>query len=317
MPAAPSSLALARLLQRLHVQQAREAAQTLTLDNIQAGYVPDLTHWIGTTAEAVKPLLLRFWEAGVLRTVQQLGQGRIRPGDKRFEKGVMEDGTGPWMQRRGVPQLFALDGRADVAWAGLGGRAPSEGVSAMCAGPEPALILNGHEPIASVLKEPRRRRGRAYYLQRVKLTPRILDAVDEATLKLCRETVDTATIQTRHLADELRRQLRAGLKRQEALALLTERIQRIFADPARAHRIAVTESARAINGGRFLAAKDAGVKRKRWLISRSPCAICKTLEGKVVPLDKPFHVDPAGGPYATSHYPPIHPHDKCDWELVL
>lgn len=145
-----------------------------------------------------------------------------------------------------------------------------------------------------------------------KINPRIIDAVDEMVIKLSRETVKTSELKTREAVAALREQLARGMSRGEATEKLAARVKKIFHDPTRAYTIALTESRRATNAGQVMAARESGRARgMKWLTSPNGCRLCKKLNGKVVKFDKPFHVDKAGGPYAITYHPPLHPHCVC------
>ncbi len=139
--------------------------------------------------------------------------------------------------------------------------------------------------------------------------PRVLDAVDAAAFRFCRATLDTATIDLRTALRDLRKLLKEGLERGAAVQLLAREVRRIFADPARAFRIAVSEGSRAVHGGQLMAARESGVVRGlQWEASSDACPRCLALDLKEVPLGEPFYVDPKGGAYAVCKFPPLHPH---------
>jgi len=68
----------------------------------------------------------------------------------------------------------------------------------------------------------------------------------------------------------LRRQLLEGLKKQETVGQLSERIRQVVKDPVRANRIARTEAGKAVSTARFVAAGAAGATGKGWLHGRNP-----------------------------------------------
>lgn len=148
--------------------------------------------------------------------------------------------------------------------------------------------------------------------------PLVLRAVDKATLQFCEETNDTAVTDLKTAIRKLRKLLRDGLEEGKAVALLAREVKRIFADPARAWRIAVTESSRAIHGGALLNARQSKLNlKKEWLASSDACGQCLELEEKgAIELDEPFVVD-GTGPYARVMHPPRHPHCFCTWTEVL
>lgn len=146
----------------------------------------------------------------------------------------------------------------------------------------------------------------------------VLDAVRGGALVLAQSTLDTAAGEVTAALAETRAQLAAGLEEGETLASLSRRVGRIFLDPVRAQRAAVTEASRAVHAGQVLLAKqtDGLIARKRWLASGDACPECLALDGKVVGLDEPFVVQ-GSGPYAAVMHPPLHPHCFCALEDVL
>lgn len=147
--------------------------------------------------------------------------------------------------------------------------------------------------------------------------PKVLRAVDRATLEFCEETNETAVEKLKDAVVKLRELLKRGLEEGKATALLAREVKRIFADPSRAYRIAATETSRALNAGALLNAKESSLKlKKEWLASGDACGQCLDLNGVQKGLDEPFLVD-GTGPYARIMHPPLHPHCFCTWTEVL
>ena len=147
--------------------------------------------------------------------------------------------------------------------------------------------------------------------------PRVLRAVDKATLSFCEETNDTATTDLKEAIRKLRQLLKAGLEKGKAVAQLAREVKRIFADPARAFRIATTETSRAVHAGALYNAKESSLKlKKEWLAGSASCPLCLDLDGVQKELDEPFLVD-GTGPYARIMHPPRHPHCACSWTEVI
>lgn len=150
------------------------------------------------------------------------------------------------------------------------------------------------------------------------LDPKVLKAVDAAVLTFCQETNATVTGDLKVAIAKLRDEMKQGLSAGESVRALTARVRTIFTDPARAFRIATTESSRAMHAGQVMSWKETGnVIASRWLASPDACDACLALDGKEVPLGKPFIILPKGGPYAIVLFPPLHPHCFCDTTPVL
>jgi hypothetical protein len=153
--------------------------------------------------------------------------------------------------------------------------------------------------------------------------PRVLDAINAASLTLAASTNAMSQYGVEQARSELRQAMIDGMDRGEAYTRLRGRIELIFDNRARADMIARTESSRAVHGGQVLAAQESGVvKGLKWLPSSAPCEKCRKLAGKIVALGEPFFTDPRGGPYAVCYHPPLHPHCVCsileelDWDAV-
>ncbi len=309
IPIQTGSIRLAQLLQRIFQAQAREVAMRLTLDS---EHPPDLTPWIAATANATKPILLALWRSGMARTATRLSGERT---EIVGPTGGVADGM-----RRHTPGNAAIFGEHK------GGRA-SGLMQPMTSLPDSSLVFadtierTKDEKQPNPLSFPRssvRKSSPLINLDFDFFNPRILDAVDAAAFAFCRETLATATDELQASLDDLRKLLRAGLARGDALRLLGQEVGRIFADPQRAFRIAATEASRASNGGQLMAARESGVVvGKRWLASSSACERCLDLDGEERALDEPFWVDPKGGMYAICQFPPLHPHCFCSFTELI
>lgn len=138
---------------------------------------------------------------------------------------------------------------------------------------------------------------------------RVLDAVDQAAFKFSRDTLDTATKDLKTAIKDLKKVLKTGISKNQAIGYIAKRVEKIFADPMRAYRIATTEISRAQHAGQLMVAKESGVvTHKTWLASSDACDQCLDLDGRSVGLEEPFYVDPKGGSYAEVQFPPMHPH---------
>jgi hypothetical protein len=141
--------------------------------------------------------------------------------------------------------------------------------------------------------------------------PSVLEAVDELALDFCRATLDTASRELGQALEDLREALRQGVKAGRLNEWLTRKVAEIFASTPRAYRIAQTEGSRAVHAGQLFTARELGATVKTWLASADACDRCLELADVEKPLDEPFTVDPAGGPYAVVQHPPLHPHCLC------
>ena len=109
----------------------------------------------------------------------------------------------------------------------------------------------------------------------------------------------------------LRRDIAAALEAGDSNDVLATVLQRGYAfSPERAEMIARTETAFADVEGNIEAYKQSGqVSGKQWITGAGCCDLCDELDGKIVPLNKPFPGGRSG--------PPLHPNCRCDVLPVL
>ncbi len=139
--------------------------------------------------------------------------------------------------------------------------------------------------------------------------PKVFDAVDAVTMQFVRETNETASMKLTEATAKLREGLKLGLQRGDAIRTLHGMVREIFTDPARAFRIATTESKRALEAGEMYSRKESGIIwGTRWLAAANACPECLKLNNEERPLGRPFWVNPKGGPYSVVQHPPLHPH---------
>lgn len=276
-------------LRTIFRQQAIEVAGRVRID----GEVPELVNWVEATAEAAIPLLLRLAQRGILETQLRLAKRGVSPGI------TLGRASGD-VRQHAVPVGQAFGVAKGVMY--------NRGFS-----------QSSQHPVRLQAVQ---RSSKAYVTKAVAPTvrvafdifnPRVLDAVRAAAFTFCRETMETARTDLATSLVDLRKLLEAGLPRGESHRLLAKRVLEIFADPARAFRIAVTEGSRAIHTGNLLAAKESGVVRGKSLVASSDaCDLCLDVAEKgTIPLDQPFYVEAKGGPYAVVMTPPIHVHCFC------
>jgi len=275
---------LARVFRLLFAGVTRDVLSRITLEEAAEGKLPDLTHWIAPAAQAVKPVLLGMFQAGMARAAARLGQRRPseggREGFRRYQ---------PAMKSRRVGKERGKN--CDV----------SQAVTV------PLCVAASLSPsLARRIAKAAPTLGAAWDLY----NPKVLDAVDQAALVLCRETLDTAVQDAKEAVADLRRLLKEGLGQGAAQGWLVRKIGEVFGSPFRAWRIATTEGNRAVNLGQIYSSKEAGATTKTWLADANACEQCQELDEKTVAIDEPFLVD-GTGPYARILCPPRHPLCGC------
>lgn len=139
-------------------------------------------------------------------------------------------------------------------------------------------------------------------------------AAQQAAKRLAQSTLQTTNLDLEAAHEAVREAVRQGLEEGEANKLLTERLAAIFTNLTehRCYLIAETESSNAKHAGELIAIQESGVEAKKvWLADALCCPKCAALDGMAVDLDKPFYVDPQGGPYAVCMHPALHPSCRC------
>ncbi len=278
MKATPTNLM--RLLNALFQQQARDMASRVR----PGSDVPDTRSWIDAMAQTIKPLMLEMWQQGMVQAAARMGA----------KVGEVPASVGVEMPRVQPPNIGGVR-RVELGNAAVFGQ----------------VQLHLHQRRHVVCKAAQKPDVEFGFDL---MNPRVLEAVDHSTYVLCRETMATATGDLQTALDRLRIEMRQGLSRGDANAVLAVRVRNIFADPVRAFRIAVTESSRAVHGGQMMAATEAGVTHHSWMASSDACEACLDLDGKTVKIGEPFIVLAGGGPYARVLHPPLHPHCFCTTE---
>jgi Phage Mu protein F like protein len=287
------------VLDRIFQAQARYVASKVTFD----GPPVDMTPWIAATADACKPILLAMAQQGMLQASARIAAKLGRRDEVKMP--VVPDPAGYVegirTHRPGNESIFGNEGvQPETAATGLRKVLVRSGISTQSQ--LPSLFLKGGRRI--VYKSIKQDVQFSFDL----FNPRVIDAVDAAAFKFCRETMATATGELTTTLDRLRQLLRDGLPKGDAVSLLAKKVRTIFADPKRAFTIAATEGSRAVHGGQMLAAMEVGVTHHTWLASSDACPLCLDLDGKTVKIGEPFYIDPKGGAYASVWHPPLHPH---------
>lgn len=112
--------------------------------------------------------------------------------------------------------------------------------------------------------------------------------------------------------DRVNQILKTSLSEHRTVEEAAARMVSVIEDPNRARMIARTETVNGHSRGIVTAGRELGAKEKRWLTAGNPCPICQPLDGKVVPIDKPFET--AAGP---KDGPTAHPYCLCLVENVF
>lgn len=141
-------------------------------------------------------------------------------------------------------------------------------------------------------------------------------AAQELTLKFCKATNATTSMQLDDALATLRQEIGEGVVEGDSVKELTTRVNAIFdqATNERAATIAKTEASRATHNGELIGARDSGVvSGKGWLASADACDVCLGYAAKgFIPLDATFAE--VGGEYGSIDGPPSHP--KCECSLI-
>lgn len=125
----------------------------------------------------------------------------------------------------------------------------------------------------------------------------VQDFLRKHSIKLAGELTNTTK-------DRVKKALMGSIANGENREEAAKKINDVINDPARAVKIAQTESVRAFSAGRLEVAKQAGATKKEWSATIEPCAICERLG-----MQKPIDIDALfeGG----FLYPPAHPSCRC------
>lgn len=148
--------------------------------------------------------------------------------------------------------------------------------------------------------------------------PDVVESIRRAAFDLAQSTLSTATMQAAEAVNAARNAVAEGVGAGDATRDLNRRLFQIFADPAKAARIAQTEASRGFHAGAMEAARASRVVRGlRWLASSDACDICRGLNGKEVGIGEAFAKIGKPGPYQMIYHPPAHPHCFCTTTSVI
>lgn len=184
----------------------------------------------------------------------------------------------------------------------------------------PFLLRPYRKGVKEILDQVRKKPRKKAYMgaDDIEVDPHVLAAVDELALDFCHETLDTLASDLEQALQEIRDILKEELEDGPSMGIIKQKFRKVFTDPYRADRIAVTETYRALNMGGLNGAKESGVvSAKVWLASSDACELCQELADKEVGLDEPFTIDPKAKRYAVVMHPPRHPHCMCSLTYSL
>lgn len=154
-------------------------------------------------------------------------------------------------------------------------------------------------------------------------SPKIQDAINNASLKFCRSTNETTALELNDALDRTRRLLGQGLiDKGESIATLTKMVKDVFgrAETWRARRIAASEASRAHHAAEVMVARESGVVTGfRWLLSEDACSLCQTISRRVgtIEIGKAFAVVGDNPDYSRIEAPPLHPNCQCSLEEIM
>jgi hypothetical protein len=152
--------------------------------------------------------------------------------------------------------------------------------------------------------------------------PHVIDAARTATLDLCQETINTFIFDLNTTLDGIREDIAESIRTGETLGDTVDRVSRWVDENSRwrARRIAVTESARAYNQGRFEATRGLDfVAGYELVLSSDACPLCHAIKRQcpVIPKDGTFGQNGKNETYKNLKFPPFHPGCRCTTVVVF
>jgi hypothetical protein len=152
--------------------------------------------------------------------------------------------------------------------------------------------------------------------------PKIGDAISQQVFDFAESTNATTRLALEDAHAALRASLLEGMTQGDVMSELVKRVKTVFTDAStyRAKRIARTESARAYNAARDLAAQSSEVAAGlQWLPASNACPLCLAIaeQAKFVKFGTSFATVGEHPLYSDVKYPPAHPHCRCATQVVL
>jgi hypothetical protein len=152
--------------------------------------------------------------------------------------------------------------------------------------------------------------------------PRVADAISNQVFDFAESTNATTRLALEDAHAALRASLTEGMTQGDVMSELVKRVKTIFVDASthRAKRIARTESARAYNAARDMAAQSSEVAAGlQWLPASNACPLCLAIaeQAKFVRFGQSFATVGEHPLYSDVKYPPAHPHCRCATQVVL
>ena len=152
--------------------------------------------------------------------------------------------------------------------------------------------------------------------------PKIADAISQQVFDFAESTNATTQLAIEDAHAALRASLLEGMTQGDVMSELVKRVKTIFVDASthRAKRIARTESARAYNAARDMAAQSSEVAAGlQWLPASNACPLCLAIaeQARFVRFGTSFATVGEHPLYSDVKYPPAHPHCRCATQIVL
>jgi hypothetical protein len=152
--------------------------------------------------------------------------------------------------------------------------------------------------------------------------PKIADAISQQVFDFAASTNATTRLALEDAHAALRASLLEGMAQGDVMSELVKRVKVVFADASthRARRIARTESARAYNAARDMAAQSSEVAAGlQWLPASNACPVCLAIaeQARFVKFGQSFATVGEHPLYSDVKYPPAHPHCRCATQVVL
>ena len=306
MPASRFASTVARLLAR----QGRDTLARLRKNPLAPP--PRYTAQIQVWADALAPLLAKYYDAGGRRCIARLNS-RLEKASEKVRHPVQREHDG--------------DGQGNGRSATAGRGVPERpGDSRYIAGPRHQPVGVGRGLAGAAIRDEGRGQAGAVQTPTLKsrkrllwklLHPRVQEAIRRQAFTFIRETFGYSWRAVGQAQRKFRQELNEGLAEGESLTKLVDRVAPLFGRD-RGYTIARTESNRAVSAADVIAAEESGVcTGTEWICSPEACQLCQSVNHKRVKFGEPFIVLPGGGQYSVVMHPPMHPSCTCATKSIL